>query len=119
MKRLLHFIAIIFISTLFLHTTVYAVGQAGSLDSEGPLIQNLKKTYRDCVLDKGVLILNIADFETAVQYAPVACKREFLRLEQDFISNTLMPDASRELLRAYEVGIEIDLVNHLISVSQN
>ncbi|MFT5577280.1 MAG: hypothetical protein ACI9WS_000029 [Paraglaciecola psychrophila] len=79
-------------------------------------LENLKGKYRSCVMKKGAQLILVSDFDTAVKYAPKACKREFLAIRRFFFGNPFQLEISNELLSSVDEGIEIDLINYLIKV---
>lgn len=90
-----------------------------SLYPDNQELNNLKNRYRRCVLGKAEKIYTISDFATAMEYAPIACKRDFLSIRMFYLRRGAFDaEISADLLNSVKAGIEIDAVNHLISFAE-
>ena len=74
----------------------------------------LKGLYQDCVLAKGSRMMTAFGFETAVEYAPVACKRDLLKMKRMMLDSAFKRDVIDGLMASIAQGVEIDLVNALL-----
>jgi len=105
-----------------LSLTLFSSGALSQKDVDRELYPNrseleeLKGNYRSCVMNKGAELVRVSDFDTAVKYAPKACKRHFLEIRRFFFGNPFQLEISNELLASVNEGIEIDLINYLIKV---
>ncbi|MFT5694028.1 MAG: hypothetical protein ACI92E_003371 [Oceanicoccus sp.] len=77
-------------------------------------LERLKTNYRNCVMEKGKALISVSDFDTAMKYAPIACKRNFLEIRRFFFGNPFQMEMSNDLLDSVSAGIEIDLINYLL-----
>ena len=72
--------------------------------------------YEQCVFRKGRQLIQIADFETTMKYAPKACTREFLQIKQLLLSIPVDVNIAEILLPSIAESVEIDLVNLLLDL---
>ena len=82
------------------------------LDSDE--FQELKAEYQRCVLRRGEQLLDTNDFETAVKYAPTACRRDLLKIKRLMLGSAFKVEVADGLLASIAEGVEIDLVNALL-----
>jgi hypothetical protein len=79
--------------------------------TESAEYDKLKNTYRECVMRKGATFVSVSSVESAIKYAPLACKRELLSIKQFFLSGAFKMNIISQLIESVEQGVEIDLVN--------
>ncbi len=82
------------------------------LDSEN--FRRMKSEYRQCVLQRGSQLLKVENFETAVTYAPLACRRDLLKIKRLMLGSAFKVEVANGLLSSIAEGVEIDLVNALL-----
>ncbi|SFB98456.1 hypothetical protein [Pseudoalteromonas denitrificans] len=71
----------------------------------------MKKQYEKCVLRKGIEFVKVSSPSEAIQYAPIACKRELLTIKQFFLGSAFKTEVINALVQSVKEGVEIDLVN--------
>jgi len=76
-----------------------------------PEYNKIKKTYERCVIQKGIEFVKVSSPTEAIQYAPIACKRELLSIKQFFLSSAFKNEIINALVESVKEGAEIDLVN--------
>ena len=81
------------------------------LATESAEYDELKAVYRECVISKGKDFAKVSSVDSAIRYAPIACKREFLSIRQFLLSGAFRVDVIDELMDSVREGVEIDLVN--------
>ncbi|MFT5484494.1 MAG: hypothetical protein ACI9GW_003159 [Halieaceae bacterium] len=74
----------------------------------------LKDLYQKCVLAKGSQMMNAFGFQTAVEYAPIACKRDLLKIKRMMLDSAFKRDVMDGLMASIAEGVEIDLVIALL-----
>lgn len=82
-------------------------------------LQKIKADYEKCVFDKGKKILVYAGFTEAVEYAPLACRKLLLQSKKYLLNSAFKVEVTNELVSSIEEGVQIDLVNVLITELEN
>ena len=102
------------VGLLFCPMSSYAagMGQQSLLRSEE--FVKLKGMYQECVLAKGSQMMSAFGFEIAVNYAPVACKRDLLKIKRMMLDSAFKRDVMDGLMDSIAQGVEIELVNALL-----
>ena len=85
---------------------------SGSLNSAE--LDKIKKNYEQCVFAKGKLILKKSNLRDAMDFAPLACKKDLLQAKKYFLDHSIKIDVIEQLVDSIEEGIKIDLANELI-----
>lgn len=80
-----------------------------------PELTKIKKHYETCVFEKGKLILKNANFRDAMDFAPLACRKELLQAKKYFLDRSIKIEVLDQLVDSIEEGIKIDLANELIA----
>jgi len=76
-----------------------------------PEFEKMKATYEQCVLKKGVKFVKVSTPAEAINYAPIACKRELLVIKRFFLNGAFKTEILNALLESIKEGVEIDLIN--------
>lgn len=79
--------------------------------TESEEYERLKEQYRECVIKKGKLFLNVSPVQHAIEHAPIACYREFLGVRQFLLSGAFKVEVIDQLMESVKQGVQIDLVN--------
>lgn len=92
-------------------------------DQPRPLLESeefarAKDLYRECVLEKGVQLLAVNDFDTAMRYAPLVCRRGLLQIKRYMLDSAFKVEVMDGLVASIAEGVEIDLANRLLEVQQ-
>ena len=107
------------LSAVLLLQGALALAQSGEIQPKPMLesdeFQRMKTQYRDCVLDKGRELMSVTSFETAMQYAPLACRRGLLQIKQFMLGSAFKVEVIDGLLASVAEGVEIDLVRALLA----
>ena len=74
----------------------------------------IKKTFEDCVIKNGRLLLKKTTFRDAMQYAPLACRKDLLQAKKYLLNSAFKIDVINQLVSSIEEGVTIDLANDLI-----
>jgi hypothetical protein len=77
-------------------------------------LQKIKNNYENCVFEKGKLILKHSNFRDAIDFAPLACRKQLLQSKKYLLDSAFKVDVIDELVSSIEEGVRIDLVNKLI-----
>jgi hypothetical protein len=85
---------------------------SGSLNSAE--LVKIKKHYEQCVFEKGKLILKKSNLRDAMDFAPLACKKDLLQAKKYFLDRSMKIEVIEQLVDSIEEGIKIDLANELI-----
>ena len=91
-----------------------------SPDSKGsqPLnskeLLEIKKTFEDCVIKNGRLLLKKTTFRDAMEYAPLACRKDLLQAKKYLLNSAFKIDVIDQLVSSIEEGVTINLANDLI-----
>jgi hypothetical protein len=88
-------------------------GQPKSL-LESDDFNRMKANYRACVMTKGSGLMAVTDFETAVEYAALACRRSLLQIKRYMLGSAFKVEVVDDLLASVAEGVKIDLVNLLL-----
>ena len=88
-------------------------------DQPRPLLESeefakAKDAYRECVLEKGVQLMAVTDFDTAMRYGPLVCRRGLLQIKRYMLDSAFKVDVMNGLIASIAEGVEIDLANHLL-----
>ncbi|MDP5031401.1 MAG: hypothetical protein NWQ54_20010 [Paraglaciecola sp.] len=83
-----------------------------SLNSEE--LQQIKKKYENCVFENGRIILNTSNLRDAMEYAPMACRKELLQAKKYLLESAFKLDVIDQLVSSIEEGVKIDLAGRLI-----
>ncbi len=76
-----------------------------------PGFDKMKLKYEQCVLTKGKQFAKVSTPTEAINYAPIACKRELLAIKKFFLNSAFKKDVIQGLIASIKEGVEIDLVN--------
>ena len=74
----------------------------------------IKKNYEQCVFEKGKLILKKSNLRDAMDFAPLACKKDLLQAKKYFLDRSINIEVIEQLVDSIEEGIKINLANELI-----
>ena len=85
-------------------------GQTKQLFST-PGFKKMKLEYKQCVLSKGEQYAKVSTPSEAIKFAPIACKRELLKIKQFFLNSAFKQTVITALIDSIKEGVEIDLVN--------
>ncbi len=100
-------------------SSVFSLSVEAQESSSKPLqsdqLQKIKSNYEQCVFMKGRVILENASFRDAVEFAPMACRRQLLQSKKYLLDSAFKVDVIDELVSSIEEGVRIDLVNMLIT----
>lgn len=84
----------------------------------GPLhsaeMLSIKKRYETCVIEKGNKIFNKSGLRDAMDFAPLACRKELLRAKKFMLEGAFKIEVIDQLVDSIEQGVKIDLANNLI-----
>jgi hypothetical protein len=84
-----------------------------------PEFLQMKAEYQSCVLQRGAELTEIGDFELAMTYAPLACRRDLLKIKRMMLGSAFKVEVAEDLLASIAEGVEIDLVNFLLDKKLN
>lgn len=104
------------IFVLLLITSCFALGQdngPGQPLQSKELIE-IKKRYEQCVFTKGKEILKVSNLRDAIEYAPLACRRDLMQTKKFLLDSAFKVEVIDQLVSSIEEGVKIDLVNLLI-----
>ncbi|NQZ23106.1 MAG: hypothetical protein HRT53_13755 [Colwellia sp.] len=76
-----------------------------------PGFKKMKLKYEQCVLSKGEQFAKVSTPSEAIKFAPIACKREILKIKQFFLNSAFKKTVITALIDSIKEGVEIDLVN--------
>jgi len=93
----------------------FAQESSSSKPLQSDELQKIKTKYENCVFSKGKTLLRHASFKDAVDYAPLACRKQLLQSKKYLLDSAFKVDVINELVNSIEEGVRIDLVNMLIS----
>lgn len=74
----------------------------------------IKKIYEKCVFEKGSLILKKSNLRDAMEFAPLACRKNLLQAKKYLLDSAFKIDVIDQLVSSIEEGVKIDLANELI-----
>ncbi|MEP7705043.1 hypothetical protein [Paraglaciecola sp. 25GB23A] len=78
-------------------------------------LQQIKKKYESCVFDNGQIILAHSSFRDAMEYAPMACRKELLQAKKYLLDSAFKLDVIDQLVSSIEEGVRIDLAGRLVA----
>lgn len=96
----------------------YAQDSNSSKPLHSDELQKIKLNYEQCVFSKGKLIMHHSSFKDAIEYAPMACRKQLLQSKKYLLDSAFKVDVINELVNSIEEGVRIDLVNMLIQELQ-
>lgn len=105
-------VGIILSLAVFSSTANQGTTSSGSLNSAE--LDKIKKHYEQCVFAKGQLILKMSNFRDAMDFAPLACKKDLLQAKKYFLDRSIKIEVIDQLVDSIEEGIKIDLANKLL-----
>lgn len=110
----------LFCLSLFMVITqpVLAQDNKSSNSLQSDELQEIKSNYEKCVFDKGRIIMLHSSFKDAIEYAPMACRKQLLKSKKYLLDSAFKVDVINELVSSIEEGVRIDLVNMLIQEMQ-
>lgn len=114
-KRKLTTTAVLFLAALFASATTHAQDSSSKKPLQSDQLQKIKTTYENCVFSKGKSLLKYASFREAVDFAPLACRKQLLQSKKYLLDSAFKVDVIDELVSSIEEGVRIDLVNMLIT----
>jgi hypothetical protein len=74
----------------------------------------IKKKFEDCVIKNGRLLLKKTTFRDAMEYAPLACRKELLQAKKYLLNSAFKIEVIDQLVSSIDEGVTIDLANDLI-----
>lgn len=77
-------------------------------------LQQIKKKYESCVFDNGALILKHSNLRDAIEFAPLACRKELLKAKKYLLDSAFKIDVIDQLVSSIEEGVKIDLAGQLV-----
>ncbi len=78
-------------------------------------LQQIKKKYETCVFENGRVILANTSFRDAMEYAPLACRKELLQAKKYLLASAFKVDVIDQLVSSIEEGVRIDLAGQLVT----
>lgn len=87
--------------------------------TESQEYEKLKASYRLCVIEKGKRFATVSEVDSAIKYAPIACKRELLQMKQFLLAGAFQIEVINQLIRSVEEGVAIDLVIQVYDAKLN
>lgn len=109
MIRLVIFVALLATS----HCALSKDGVSGQ-PLQSKELTDIKKRYEQCVFAKGREILKVSNLRDAIEYAPVACRRDLMQTKKYLLDSAFKVEVIDQLVSSIEEGVKIDLVNLLI-----
>jgi hypothetical protein len=79
-------------------------------------LQLIKKKYETCVFDNGRVILNASNLRDAMEFAPLACRKELLQAKKYLLDSAFKLDVIDQLVSSIEEGVKIDLAGRLVAL---
>ena len=77
-------------------------------------LQSIKTTYEACVFLNGSTLLSKTSFRDAMEYAPMACRKELLMAKKFLLDSAFKIEVIDQLVSSIEEGVKIDLAGRLI-----
>ena len=122
MKNLLPaFILCVFATPLYAQENSAPSVAQGDIEKsiiENQMIDSQKERYSHCLIKRGRQINLIEGLRSAVDIAPIACRRELLQIKKTLLNSALRMDVIDALIASIEEAGKIDMVNELIDKSQ-
>jgi hypothetical protein len=109
MKRLKYLV----ILTLSPFSLANQISQSGDPLSSS-VLRGIKMKYEACVFQRGSALLTHTSFRDAMEYAPMACRKELLMAKKFLLDSAFRLDAIDQLVSSIEEGVKIDLAGRLI-----
>ncbi|MFT4807439.1 MAG: hypothetical protein ACI9LX_000758 [Paraglaciecola sp.] len=81
---------------------------------QGQVLTDIKKRYEECVFKRGKELIQISSLRDALEYAPLACRRNLLQTKKYLLDSAFKLEVIDQLVSSIEEGIKIDLANLLI-----
>ena len=81
---------------------------------QGQELTDIKKRYEECVFKRGKELIQISSLRDALEYAPLACRRDLLQTKKYLLDSAFKLEVIDQLVSSIEEGIKIDLANLLI-----
>lgn len=78
-------------------------------------LQQIKKKYEACVFENGKVMLATTTFRDAMDYAPLACRKELLQAKKYLLDSAFKIDVIDQLVNSIEEGVRIDLASQLVA----
>ncbi len=75
----------------------------------------IKKNYQQCVIQNGRLLLKKSTFRDAMEFAPLACRKDLLQAKKYLLDSAFKIEVIDQLVSSIEEGVKIDLANDLIA----
>lgn len=104
----------LFAAATVLSAALHAQESPSSQPLQSDALQKIKNNYENCVFEKGKLILMHSNFRDAIDFAPLACRKQLLQSKKYLLDSAFKVDVIDELVSSIEEGVRIDLVNKLI-----
>lgn len=105
--------AIVTLSLISLSTLANSDSKSSQPLNSKELVQ-IKKTFEDCVIKNGRLLLKKTTFRDAMEFAPLACRKDLLQAKKFLLNSAFKIDVIDQLVSSIEEGVTIDLANDLI-----
>ncbi|MGB3724940.1 MAG: hypothetical protein WA981_04175 [Glaciecola sp.] len=104
-----------FVLAVFASASAHAQDSSSKKPLQSDQLQKIKTNYENCVFSKGKSLLKYASFREAVDFAPLACRKQLLQSKKYLLDSAFKVDVIDELVSSIEEGVRIDLVNMLIT----
>ena len=75
----------------------------------------IKEKYESCVLKQGRVLLAKVGFKEAMEYAPLACRKDLLQAKRYLLESAFKIEVIDQLVTSIEEGVKINLANDLIA----
>lgn len=75
----------------------------------------IKGKYEACVLKQGRILLAKVGFQEAMDFAPLACRKDLLQAKRYLLESAFKIEVIDQLVTSIEEGVKINLANDLIS----
>ena len=82
-------------------------------------LKSIKKKYETCVFLNGSTLLNHTSFRDAMEFAPMACRKELLMAKKFLLDSAFKLEVIDQLVSSIEEGVKIDLAGRLIKQLEN
>jgi|TARA_B110000240_G_scaffold87755_1_gene99822 hypothetical protein len=92
----------------------FANENANPQQLQGKEFSAIKKRYEECIFKRGKELIQISSLRDAMDYAPLACRRNLLQTKKYLLASAFKLDIIDQLVSSIEEGVKIDLANLLI-----
>lgn len=91
------------------------VGNTNSQPLNSEELQQIKKKYEYCVFENGRVILDASNLRDAMEFAPLACRKELLQAKKYLLDSAFKLEVIVQLVNSIEEGVKIDLAGRLVA----